>query len=377
MPRRTAPIAPGPRGMSHPTGDARHAGGAMGDRTRLQRAPWPVAPANALVAIGVVVLAVLGTLTALAWSGSGATSPASQIPGSPAAPTAAEITPVCRTSSPASALGPATSLPAHPTSTVVTPSGGVVNFAATASALYVDTGTHLDTYSLSGAQLGSFALPAHFTGNSASTPVVDPSGAIYLASYYGQMVDKFSPSGALLWSTDPRAGTRPVCSRWGRARRSRSWSAWCRTPREVSSSVRPPGRSPGPSPWSTTASSPRRSAATCSTRPTATWRPCPRRDGCSRPSAPRTSRATASTPGRAPSSTTRPRPSRARTGPSTPPTRCTRSKPRRRTGTSWDRRHSVADWTSADGASPWWGRRSTTRAARPSRRVTTPSRRSH
>ena len=58
---------------------------------------------------------------------------------------------MCRTTTPASVLGPATSLPAHPTSTVVTPSGGVVNFAATASALYVDTGTRLVTYSLSGA----------------------------------------------------------------------------------------------------------------------------------------------------------------------------------------------------------------------------------
>ncbi len=70
----------------------------------------------------------------------------------------------------------------------------------------MNTGTDLVTYSLSGAQQGSFALPPHFTGNSATLPVVDPSGDIYLASYYGQLVDKFSPSGALLWSVDPRGG---------------------------------------------------------------------------------------------------------------------------------------------------------------------------
>jgi len=178
----------------------------MGDRTRLQRVPGPAAPTKAVAAAGVVVLAALGTLTAVAWPGSGALSPAPQIPGSPAAPTAAEITPVCRTASPAAVLGPATSLPARPTNTVVTPPGGVANFAATTAALYVDTGTDLVTYSLSGARQSSFALPPHFTGNSATTPVVDPSGDIYLASYYGQLVDKFSPSGTLLWSVDPHGG---------------------------------------------------------------------------------------------------------------------------------------------------------------------------
>ena len=35
---------------------------------------------------------------------------------------------------------------------------------------------------------------------------MDPSGNICLASYHGQRVDKFSPSGALLWSVDPRGG---------------------------------------------------------------------------------------------------------------------------------------------------------------------------
>ena len=39
-----------------------------------------------------------------------------------------------------------------------------------------------------------------------SQPVVDPSGNIYLSSNYGQVVDKFSPSGTLLWSVDPQNG---------------------------------------------------------------------------------------------------------------------------------------------------------------------------
>ena len=161
---------------------------------------------RALTATTLAVLAVLGTLGGLLWVGTGTSTPTPQIPGSPAAPTAAEITPVCTTTTPATSLGPATSLPSDPTAEVVAPTGGVVDFTATAAALYVDNGTRLETYSLTGVPLGSFPLPAHFTGSSASTPVVDPSGDVYLASYYGKLVDKFSPSGTLLWSVDPRGG---------------------------------------------------------------------------------------------------------------------------------------------------------------------------
>ncbi|HEY4928555.1 MAG TPA: discoidin domain-containing protein [Acidimicrobiales bacterium] len=150
------------------------------------------------------LVAVASVLVAL-WPGPGA-STGPQIPGSPPAPTAAEVSPVCTTTDPTSALGPAAVLPAAPVSTVTTPAGGVVNFAATSSALYVDTGTRLVTYSLAGAQLSSFALPALFTKSYAATPVIDPSGNIYLSSYYGMKVDKFSPSGALLWSVDPDSG---------------------------------------------------------------------------------------------------------------------------------------------------------------------------
>ena len=153
-----------------------------------------------------VAVAVGTTTTVAVWPGWGTGAGSPQIPGSPAAPTASEISPVCQTTNPASVLGPATALPSNPVSSVVTPAAGVVNFTATTSALYVNTGTNLVTYTLAGSQTGSFALPAHFTASSASTPVVDPSGNIYLASYYGQRVDKFSPSGTLLWSVDPNGG---------------------------------------------------------------------------------------------------------------------------------------------------------------------------
>ncbi len=136
-----------------------------------------------------------------------ATSPTPQIPGSPAAPTASQIDPVCTTTTPASILGPSTVLPANPISKLVTPAGGVQNFAATATDLYVNTGTQLITYTLSGTEVSSFALPASFGGgDEVYQPVVDPSGDIYLSSYYGMAVDKFSPTGTLLWSVDPQSG---------------------------------------------------------------------------------------------------------------------------------------------------------------------------
>ena len=152
-------------------------------------------------------LVVVASLAAVIVPRFGNGSAAPQIPGSPAAPTAAEVSPICSTTIPAKVLGPASAaLPASPVSTVVTPSGGVANFAATSSALYVNNGTQLVTYSLSGAQESAFNLPSLFTKSYAGTPVIDPSGDIYLSSYYGQKVDKFSPSGALLWSVDPGNG---------------------------------------------------------------------------------------------------------------------------------------------------------------------------
>ena len=170
-----------------------------------QRASGRLPSGKALLAVAAATLVVVASVLVAVWPGSGA-STGPQIPGSPPAPTAAEVSPVCTTTNPSTALGPAATLPQSPVSTVTTPSGGVVNFAATTSALYVNTGSRLVTYSLAGAQLSSFALPTLFTKSYAATPVIDPQGNIYLSSYYGMKVDKFSSSGTLLWSVDPNAG---------------------------------------------------------------------------------------------------------------------------------------------------------------------------
>ncbi len=170
-----------------------------------QRASGRLPSGKALLAMAAATLVAVASVLVAVWPGSGASS-GPQISGSPPAPTAAEVSPVCTTTDPTAALGPAAVLPAAPVSTVTAPAGGVVNFAATSSALYVDTGSRLVTYSLTGVHLSSFALPALFTKSYAATPVIDPNGDIYLSSYYGMKVDKFSPSGALLWSVDPSSG---------------------------------------------------------------------------------------------------------------------------------------------------------------------------
>jgi len=130
-----------------------------------------------------------------------------QIAGAVPAPTPTEVSPICEAPDPTAILGPEPTFAANPVSTVVMPTGGVVNFLATSSAIYVNTGSQFDTYSLSGTLISSFALPAGFTGaDQVSQPVVDPSGNIYLASYYGTKVSKFSASGQVLWTSHPESG---------------------------------------------------------------------------------------------------------------------------------------------------------------------------
>ncbi len=166
---------------------------------------------SGIVRVAVLAAAVIVTLATVgAASGglSGTAAPTPQIPGSPAAPTAADVSPMCTTTDPAAVLGPSTSLPSTTTSTVVTPSGGVVTFVATSSDLYVNTGTQLATYTLAGSEVGSFALPYGFTSSEEPTaPVIDSSGNIYIASNWGQVVDKYSPTGTLDWSVDPESGS--------------------------------------------------------------------------------------------------------------------------------------------------------------------------
>ena len=156
--------------------------------------------------VGVIVLvAVIGGSLGAAHAG----SPTPQISGSVAAPSAADISPICDAPDPTGILGPSSSVPSDPTSTLVSPPGGVVNFTATSTDLYVDTGSQLVTYTLAGSEVRSFNLPSVIVdrqGNEVSQPVIDPSGNIYLASYYDQILDKFSPTGQLLWSVDPGNG---------------------------------------------------------------------------------------------------------------------------------------------------------------------------
>ena len=170
-------------------------------RARCRRASWRLTVAL------LAVLVVIASGFALFMGNARAGSPTPQIAGSVAAPTAAEVSPICDAPDPTSNLGPAPSLPANPTSTLVTPPGGVVNFTTTSTGIYVNTGTQLITYALSGSEVGAFSLPSGFGGgDDVSDPVVDPSGNIYLASYYQTKLVKFSPTGQLLWSVDPEGG---------------------------------------------------------------------------------------------------------------------------------------------------------------------------
>ncbi len=165
--------------------------------------PW-----RRIAATAAGLLTVLAPLVALTVAPARAATPSPQIAGSVAAPSASEISPICAAPDPTGILGPAASLPSSPTTTVATPAGGVVGFTATATNLYVNTGSALDIYSLSGSPVGSFALPSAFASSKEPTqPVVDPTGNIYLASNYGQVVDKFSPTGTVLWSVDPNSGS--------------------------------------------------------------------------------------------------------------------------------------------------------------------------
>jgi len=129
--------------------------------------------------------------------------------GGVAGPNSSQASPVCDAPGGelAKSLGPAQQLPGNPVQVVATPTGGVQTFSVFRRVIYVDTGSQLITYGLSGGERSSFPLPGGIQNvNEISGPVVGPDGSIYLASYYGRVVDKFSSSGRLLWSRDPSRG---------------------------------------------------------------------------------------------------------------------------------------------------------------------------
>jgi hypothetical protein len=147
----------------------------------------------------------------------GAETLSDPIPGSVPGPAAVSATPGCDLAQISSTVGPAGAA-APGIATVVSPPGGAATFAATSSDLYVVNGgaTGLGIYSLSGARITSFPLPASITtnryngqpvgNNGISQPVIDPSGNIFISSYYAGNVVELSPTGSVLWSADPSGG---------------------------------------------------------------------------------------------------------------------------------------------------------------------------
>ena len=169
---------------------------------------------GATLALSVVMLAAVVAPAAATLTSTRAGASGQSLAGSVPAPSASEVSPMCNTASPATVLGPAsTSVPTNPVTTVATPAGGVGSLVATASDLYVVNAGNpatLYVYTLAGATVTSFGLPTGFdSAGEISQPVVDGSGNIYLSSYYAQKVDKFSPTGTLLWSVDP-SGDNPT-----------------------------------------------------------------------------------------------------------------------------------------------------------------------
>jgi len=137
---------------------------------------------------------------------------AESIDGSVSPPSSTASTASCQDPEPSQAEGPQ-STPSESPTTVVSPPGGVWNFSATSSRLYVVNGNGVGVYSIGGSLLDQFTLPPSlttniFTGaaisdNGISQPVVDASGTIYISSYYADIVAAFAPTGAELWAVRP------------------------------------------------------------------------------------------------------------------------------------------------------------------------------
>jgi hypothetical protein len=128
--------------------------------------------------------------------------PTRAVPGSVQPASNATLTPSCQIASPRTTLGPQATLPANPTHTLVSPAGGVVDFAAGPLSLSIETPDHLLLVSRSGTTEHSVILPAALrtTELDVESLATDATGAIYISSYQNLVVDKFSPSGQLAWS---------------------------------------------------------------------------------------------------------------------------------------------------------------------------------
>ena len=217
--------------------------------------------------------------------------------------------------------GPATTLPANPTSTVVTPrrGGRLHRHVHRPLRQHGHPAGHLHAVRHRG--VARSPCPAGFTGRANE---VSATGGRPVRRHLPRLLLRHSwwtssrPTGTLLWSVDPGGGQPDRDLRRGHRAPTSQWrSAWCRTRRRSDVLDPATGAVTGTFPLCRRRRlrHPRDRRRPPLLRPTATSKTVsPDRHRARPPSAHPTSRATASTPGRGPSSTTRPRPSRAPDG---------------------------------------------------------------
>ena len=165
-------------------------------------------PVGAALVSVLVLVVVLAASLVTAHAG----RPTPQIHGSVAAPTAADISPICDAPDPTGILGPSSTLPSNPTSTLVTPPGGVVNFTATRQRplrRHREPADHLHPVGHRG-QLVHPSVRRSSTVTATRSPSRSSTrrGTSTSPATTDQVLDKFSPTGQLLWSVDP-GGRQP------------------------------------------------------------------------------------------------------------------------------------------------------------------------
>jgi hypothetical protein len=137
-------------------------------------------------------------------------------PTGPTTPSAKELSPGCQLTSPSTQIGPTSSVPTPAIRSTIRPPGGVWTFSVTGGRIYVVNGNGLYVYGLGGSQLHAFALPSSIVGaksggapvgdDEISQPIVDPSGDVFVSSYYGQAVVELGPTGHVSHTLDPGGG---------------------------------------------------------------------------------------------------------------------------------------------------------------------------